>query len=384
VAGWVLLIALAAAQGAGQPLGGRAAADGDPSAVYPPHGGSYAFDHAAHAGLEPCQSCHNDVAESDSALQEFWPTMASCGRCHAQVEATEDADACAFCHTGYRPLWPEGDGLLAVRDPRFPLVGPEPYVPLRPNLVFSHTRHAQWPCGDCHPDEVAGGASLPTMEQCLACHTAQAAGADCLTCHPGGQEGRLLTRFEANQRQPELWLLPGDHLTDWTRGHALAAALDAQACLTCHAEQDCLSCHDGSLGTQSPHPAGFLNWHAWDAQGPSAACSSCHVASVFCADCHVDVGVVTDPEHRPPQGFGWHPPDWVAVGGGQHAPAASLDLMTCVGCHAENDCLSCHLLADPHGPEFLARCSSLAQANPELCQACHAAGELPGLTDRCE
>jgi hypothetical protein len=57
-----------------------------------------------------------------------------------------------------------------------------------------------------------------------------------------------------------------------------------------------------------------------------------------------------------------------------HGQAARQSLETCVGCHTERDCLTCHSAQggrrfNPHGPGFDG--ARLKRKNPEMCTACH-------------
>jgi hypothetical protein len=61
-----------------------------------------------------------------------------------------------------------------------------------------------------------------------------------------------------------------------------------------------------------------------------------------------------------------------------HGPAARQSLESCVSCHAERDCMTCHATAvqggrnfNPHGPGFDAE--RLRKRNPQMCSACHGA-----------
>jgi hypothetical protein len=57
-----------------------------------------------------------------------------------------------------------------------------------------------------------------------------------------------------------------------------------------------------------------------------------------------------------------------------HGQAARQNLESCVACHAERDCLTCHSALggrrfNPHGPDFDA--ARLREKNPQMCSACH-------------
>jgi hypothetical protein len=330
------------------------------------------FEHAAHAERSDCATCHAGVAESTAAAEAFWPSMAVCATCHPQADDTETPGACAHCHPGYRPLWPEPGGLLGVRDPRFPLSAPPRAVRPARHVRFSHRAHAAVACADCHSPQVRGGASLPAERTCLDCHAATGAATECAACHATQRDGRLLTRLQANAVAPPAVLRPRDHDRDWAIGHALAVSAGGDAqCAVCHAAADCMTCHDGVLGFDSPHAPGFTFEHSFEARRDASACATCHTASTFCVDCHVDANVSTGETARPPLGAELHPAGWLAPGGGTHALEAQRSLLECASCHVESDCAQCHAFINPHGAGFFERCETLLRANPRLCARCH-------------
>lgn len=353
------------------------------SAVYPPHGFSGRAEHALHAELLSCDQCHQGIDESSVAGDDHLPSMESCSGCHLQASDTETDGACAFCHDDYQPVWPSGQGLLSVRHPRFPLVGPEPTIRLEANLTFAHQRHLSVSCDGCHPPEVRGGAALPTEESCLDCHGNQGVANDCPDCHPVGDDGRLITEIEANQLTPTLLLRPDNHDALWDVEHGFSAAVDQTTCETCHLESDCLGCHDGTLSTQSPHPLGYLQIHAIQQATGMSDCNSCHTVSGFCVDCHIDMGMVTT-SPWPERTTRNHPIDWVTSATNGHAVEAQMDLMACASCHPESDCVQCHALVSPHGADFGSSCDTMLSTNPFVCARCHSDAELDLLESQCE
>lgn len=372
------------------------------SFVYPPHGFPGRVAHDLHAARFPCATCHGDVAASTAASQDHTPRMEQCAECHPQARDTDDPDACAFCHTGYRPVWhPGGADWLSVRDPRFPAVGPLPAQPLRPNLHFSHAEHAATACADCHGAAEAeagaeGGAgssataALPLEVVCRDCHVRPGGGAEhgggiaCATCHPGAPDGHLETWTPADRLAGGQRLRPPDHDLGWLHAHGTSAQLDPAQCVSCHTERDCLACHaPGETGAgriESPHPPGFREHHGADARRESLDCASCHAVERFCVDCHRDARV-GDELARDADRF--HDPGWVEESGGSHAFAARRNLTECVSCHQEETCVTCHAAYDPHGAAFLSRCGDLLEAAPQMCARCHEPASLARLAERC-
>jgi hypothetical protein len=367
------------------------------SLVYPPHGFPGRVAHDLHAVRFPCDTCHGDVAASTAATHDHTPRMEQCADCHAQARDTDDPDACAFCHTGYRPVWGNGGDWLSVRDPRFPAVGPPPARPLRPNLHFSHAEHAGTPCADCHgaaaPDpgaDAAASAVLPLEVVCRDCHARPGGGAEhggglvCATCHPTAPEGQLQTWLPADRLAAGQRLRPRDHDLGWLEAHGRSAQLDPAECASCHTERDCLACHaPGETGAgriESPHPPGFREHHGADARREQLDCASCHAVERFCVDCHRE-SRVGDEVVRAADRF--HDPGWVEESGGAHAFAARRNLTECVSCHQEETCVTCHAAYDPHGAAFLSRCAELLEAAPQMCARCHEPERLGRLAERC-
>jgi hypothetical protein len=88
----------------------------------------------------------------------------------------------------------------------------------------------------------------------------------------------------------------------------------------------------------------------------------------FCASCHAGAGLSAGGE----LGAGYHDAKRFFVAG--HGQAARQNLESCVACHVERNCLSCHSALggrrfNPHGPGFDP--ARLQRKNPEVCTACH-------------
>ena len=99
-----------------------------------------------------------------------------------------------------------------------------------------------------------------------------------------------------------------------------------------------------------------------------SSCAACHNAGQFCVSCHKTAGLVASGPLR----AGYHDASRFFSAG--HGVAARQSLETCVSCHAERDCLTCHSVVggrriDPHGPGFDA--NRMRLKNPEVCTACH-------------
>lgn len=353
------------------------------SAVYPPHGQNTRFGHARHSTRFPCAKCHGDISSSTHSAQDHIPRMEQCGECHPRADDTADPTACGHCHSGYQPLWPPSDGLFSVRDPRFPLLGPEASIPFRPNLVFAHSTHGETECAHCHDTAVNGAASLPAEAVCLHCHQREGTQLACAGCHPNREDGRIETSFPGNAQLQPQQLRPTNHDAGWDYAHAASAGADPSSCFACHRESDCLSCHQPVLGIDTIHPPGFRTHHSMDARRQSTSCAACHEPSSFCVDCHIDAGVHDVSQTGSLLGGRFHGSGWVESNGGEHGTVAQHDLLECASCHQESTCAQCHVDVNPHGSGFLSRCGELLEVDPGMCRRCHGAPEIEWLRSLC-
>jgi hypothetical protein len=162
---------------------------------------------------------------------------------------------------------------------------------------------------------------------------------------------------------------PASHGDDFTDRHAPVAAAAARSCAACHARADCLDCHrPNAASAPGYHPAGFLSRHPASAYARETSCGECHNTGSFCADCHEQSGLAARGTLR--GGFHDARPSFLLA----HGPAARQSLESCVSCHAERDCLTCHSALggrrfNPHGPGFDAE--RMRRHNPQMCTVCH-------------
>jgi hypothetical protein len=391
--------------------------------IYPAETIPIKFDHAAHARLgATCEGCHSAAVTSAIAGDNLIPGEAACRGCHkidrAQptkaVGKGEGPARCDACHT-------DGNGnhwmpVNAVSEP--------PRVALvRPNLKFNHRQHAARgiDCQLCHASAstraMVTRADLPMMSSCLGCHTGKHEGnqatARCGACHLTEPDGRLQVKLASPATiaaggtgllQPSGSLRGFDaHGPTFRRDHAQAGR-DESYCLTCHRRNECIDCHGGVVKPPDIHPADYVTLHVQDARRNVPDCSSCHRLQTFCLGCHQRLGVASDPSGgqpgvKPNNPFGtgtavkqFHPPGWARDAAGMvistprpqsHSIQAKRNIRTCVSCHREESCLSCHSTdpargpnVSPHGPNFgrTNRCRFLAARNQRACLKCHAIG----------
>ena len=272
------------------------------------------------------------------------PVAASCATCHAR-------DFCMTCHVDA----PERAPIQALAvDPRSTAV----VVRLR-----APASHASSTFLSQH-----GAAARRTPADCAHCHAQES----CVTCHVGtARVAAAMPRRGAGRgvgaviaRRP-----PASHGASFASGHREMAAARPALCAGCHVRADCLTCHRPDAGAApSYHAAGFLARHPAAAYARESSCSDCHNTAGFCATCHAAAGLVSSgPLHS-----NYH--DSNRSFSVNHGQAARQSLETCVACHAERDCLTCHSAQggrrfDPHGPGFDAE--RLKSKNPQMCTVCH-------------
>jgi hypothetical protein len=277
------------------------------------------------------------------------PVAASCATCHAQ-------NFCAECHVNA----PE---VAAIR-----ALAADSRVIARDSIAPPKS-HLQRDFLEAHGDLAAGGArrcvTCHTQESCLVCHVGTPRVAQALTvASPARSRGAVTRRSR-----------PVSHGADFSATHAASASASPQTCAACHARPQCLDCHvpnpaDGSPGYHRP---GFLATHPVQAYQRTASCSDCHNPAQFCSSCHASAGLASV---EVPLDAGYHDAKRFFVAG--HGQAARQSLESCVSCHTETDCMSCHATStqggrnlSPHGPGFEA--DRLRRRNPQVCTACHGA-----------
>jgi hypothetical protein len=272
------------------------------------------------------------------------PVAASCATCHAR-------DFCLQCHVDA----PEQRTIQALApDPRSRAIVAQLKPPAShadPAFLATHgatTKRTPGQCSSCH-----------TRESCLACHADRPQFAAKLPAAGAGRgTGASVTR------RP-----PPSHGEGFIERHAALARAVPATCAGCHVRADCLECHRPDAARASGyHPAGFLTQHPAAAYARETSCSDCHNAGQFCTSCHARSGLTA----RGPLRSGYHDANQFFIVG--HGGAARQSLESCVSCHIERDCLTCHSALggrhfDPHGPGFDP--NRLIKKNPQVCTACH-------------
>ena len=383
------------------------------------------FDHVthAHAALERqaaggkpppgCMDCHSPVGATWMAVQP--PVVARCFTCHGLATAHVAApdSACATCHLPLAQAQRLTRADIAAidtppshRGPGFAIAGHGAQAKGPRGGIASGcaTCHARNFCLTCHVDapeqatiqalavdprstaiavqliapashresdflERHGSRIHAEQRQCAICHTRES----CLACHAGMPRvaAALFARSSDRgvgaviARQP-----PPSHGARFAAQHAGLAAARGATCGGCHIQADCLACHRPTAASgPSYHAAGFLARHPAAAYARETNCSDCHNNGNFCLTCHAASGLVA----RGTLGAtSFHDAKRFFLLG--HGQTARQNLESCLGCHVERDCLTCHSAVggrrfDPHGPGFDA--ARLRRKNPQMCTTCH-------------
>ena len=249
------------------------------------------------------------------------------------------------------------------------------------DIIFSHSLHADFECGNCHTDiETSSSAqdkNLPTMDACGMCHDVEDFEA-CGSCHrnaeePGGSpnpdrpilfnhskhvakgitcfscHGDMSTEEVTPQSiMPSMALcldchdgakaddrcalcheqritLADIHPSGWQRSHGDRATTDREWCIACHKWQTfCIECHRGDNLDGNVHDLNYVYNHGLDAKSKEKDCTSCHDNRSFCNSCHQQ-------ENKMPL---LHSAlDWRI----QHGKSARNDPENCASCHDSSD-----------------------------------------------
>lgn len=323
-----------------------------------------------------CSTCHRPLAETRLPRErvEGFPVPSTHDRpeflalLHGE-QVDESIDSCATCHTGEQcaDCHVDPEGVEPVKE--MPSAGLASQVP---------ALQARYPVPDSHGKDdflETHGRDLEPAE-CSTCHTRES----CTSCHAEEDAPAALARLPSGddveapgasvgRREPD------SHASPWfAEDHEALAAAGERSCTGCHTEGWCVDCH-GETDDPGYHPPNFSMQHASRAYGREMECANCHDTSVFCRDCHAQLGMGA----RGRRGGGFHDrePAWLL----RHGQAARQTLESCASCHQQRDCLQCHsetgaFRVSPHGPDFDAR--RLFDRNPQVCFACHTSDPLDG------
>lgn len=270
------------------------------------------------------------------------------------------------------------------------------------HLLFDHALHADMACADCHGSAPQAGQAPqpPDASVCMDCHGdggahLELADAECARCHrPLALSTRLSAEDAAAIPAP-----PSHAASDFLMGgHGkIACPADGSgtpaSCGVCHTQQSCRTCHvstpevASTLASAPPgapagppaarkrpssHDAGWVRAHGHDADADPRSCAGCH-AQEDCLACHL-------PDAAVQPGNAVHPADWMA----RHPAAAWSQETSCADCHdPKGFCAACHEEAGltakrsslgsgfHDGADFLLGHGNAARRNLEACVTCH-------------
>jgi len=388
------------------------------------------FDHERHAAnlasagdpVQSCESCHSDPLGGRMSVDGS-EELSGCWACHAHERgdhfeiqlASATAASCESCHV---PLAESGFGVDRIRrlpapsdhaEPGFVLDGHGSDVEV--DVSRCATCHTVERCVACHvntgldliaaipaapadmeqprwahsyprpPTHLEGSWSVnhypfeSSLAECATCHTQD----DCTTCHVGSvpSDVRDLPAAAAVVA-PGVRLEPGA-----PRTHQSLFFMSAHSNLAAAEPGTCATCHTESYCADCHdgpadggyHPPSFVSRHAADAYGGTDECASCHSTAAFCRACHEEVGF----ESQGRLGAGFHDAEPLFLL--RHGQAARQGLESCASCHQQSDCVQCHgvtgaFKVSPHTENFDAR--RAWAMSPRTCIACHISNPIGG------
>ncbi len=255
----------------------------------------FQFPHSQHSEMDiECETCHENVPESQSAEDHLLPTTETCLFCH------EEDDLSFY---GWEEPKPRHSG--------FPKYSHKAHLAMKGNV-----------CTHCHgvlidPTLVGTGKGWPGHDLCWECHDGKQATDACESCHED------IAR-----------LRPKDHHVDYVHTHQYSARESGGSCESCHRQSEfCSDCHQGENVLFLTHDRNYLFTHPQEARKQEHDCVSCHDRDLFCVDCHAAEGIAPT-NHRPLAGWSR----------GGHATEARRDITYCASCHPDDgaDCRGCH------------------------------------------
>lgn len=307
-----------------------------------PHDGQCGVCHNPHEQTTPAEAvescgaagCHT-AADSLTPMHRGLPegTLETCTLCHAAHDSELVEPECVACHVDpdARAVPPPAPGsqrearpvallgrLLRALGPAHASAQQEQALPPTGRAAqeaaqeragsagpedFTHGRHAELACTECHSTEDTHGAvTVRTLADCRSCHHTEPAASDCLACHA---RVRLRGRTELTRVLPMPIASgpPAPRTLEFDHGqhegetcgacHAGGPARSASAaeCADCHAEHHdpearCAACH--LEAPESAHPVEVVHL--------TCSGSGCHASELFagtpprtrtaCLTCH--------------------------------------------------------------------------------------------------
>ncbi len=226
--------------------------------------------------------------------------MRGCFHCHQMTDAAsrgQASSACDTCHergergTVIRTMYASG----TLQPPRWlhnaehtpDFIERHKWV-AADDSQFCSNCHREDFCTDCHDGRVRPRSIHPNdylnmhavearmaTERCTSCHQEQSF---CVTCHlrAGVAESSPSSTRDSGRFHPpkSIWSDPPRR----PGHHAFEAERNLNACVSCHTERDCISCH-GALGVGAgfdPHQNGFVAGCSTQYRRNPRPCLACH------------------------------------------------------------------------------------------------------------
>jgi hypothetical protein len=261
------------------------------------------FPHKKHVDRNiGCAQCHGSVAELELATRDQLPRMRGCFNCHEQPDSAargEAKSACETCHI--RGLGSEAGRMKTMfasgqlSPPRWlhNAAHTPDFIERHKTIAgndseFCANCHSENFCTDCHDGRVRPRSIHPNdfismhpiearmaAEKCTSCHREQSF---CLNCHmragvsmsspPGARDSGRFHPAKSIWSDPPM--RPGHH--------GFEAQRNLNACVSCHTERDCVTCH-GAAGIGAgfdPHRGGFTATCGSQFRRNPRPCLVCH------------------------------------------------------------------------------------------------------------
>ena len=210
------------------------------------------------------------------------------------------------------------------------------------------------------------------LAECMSCHRNDFRQIDSLKCH---------TDFREVKEKP---LSLFSHRGNFLKKHAVVAKGDMVVCGHCHEQSYCAECHSrmspetpAVLRSDEPdrwliHRGDFITRHPIEAKSDPTACLKCHRQD-RCVTCHQQRGVAATGDAG---GLGPHTDGWMRKGAHDfHGTAARRDVSSCAVCHdrgPDTNCVACHKVGgaggSPHPPGWSSR---IEESRGQACVWCH-------------
>ena len=260
------------------------------------------FNHKAHVDRNiACPQCHGSVEKLELATRDQLPRMRGCFNCHQQTDAAsrgEANSACDTCHirggdrgTVIKTMFSSGTLMPprwlhnAAHTPDF--IERHKWV-AADDSQFCANCHKNDFCTDCHDGRVRPRTIHPNdylnmhaiesrmaTQKCSSCHQEQTFCQDCHLRVGVAQSSPIGARDSGRFHPPKsIWSDPPRK----PGHHAFEAERNLNACVSCHNERDCITCH-GALGVGAgfdPHKSGFLGSCAAQFRRNPRPCLTCH------------------------------------------------------------------------------------------------------------